>query len=184
MRCLSRLQLTLAIVKPDVATQPAILNQIRQIILENKFYFIRTKVLALASTQAEKFYEEHKGKFFFDELVSFMTSGKISTHVLAKENSIAEWRALMGPTNPKDAKEKAPQSLRALFGSQVNMTQNAVHGSDSTESALREIGVFFPEFNVTQWHANEEMDYRNGRVTFDPERFEHLLVEEKVKVGI
>ena len=87
---------------------------------------------------AEGFYIEHKGKPFFEDLIKFMTSGPIQVQVLEGENAIFNYREVMGSTNPKEA---APGTLRADFAESIDA--NAVHGSDSTESAKREINYFF-----------------------------------------
>ena len=82
-----------------------------------------------------------QGKAFFDDLVGFMTSGPIYALKLEKVDAINSWRSLMGPSNFETAQEEAPDSLRATFG--FNTTQNAVHGSDSPDSAVRELDFFF-----------------------------------------
>ncbi|HDL2969026.1 TPA: nucleoside-diphosphate kinase, partial [Mannheimia haemolytica] len=87
---------------------------------------------------AEGFYAEHKGKDFFEPLVEFMTSGSIVVSVLEGENAINHYRALMGATNP-DNREKG--TIRDLYA--LSMRENSVHGSDSEESAKREIAYFF-----------------------------------------
>ena len=90
-----------------------------------------------------QFYGEHEGKPFFETLIGFMTSGHVTALCLSKEDAIKGWRALMGPTNSLKAREEAPTSLRALFG--TDGTRNATHGSDSTTSAARELEFFFPK---------------------------------------
>lgn len=82
------------------------------------------------------------GKDFFDNLSEKMTSGPVKTLALTKPDAVAAWRELIGPTNPEAAKEEAPESIRALFGD--NITENAVHGSDSAVSAHRELYIMFP----------------------------------------
>ncbi|KAL1433790.1 hypothetical protein MTO96_012319 [Rhipicephalus appendiculatus] len=97
--CITRkLQLTLAILKPDVCKIPMKLEAVRQVILENDFIFVKSKMGTYSREQMEKFYAEHQGKFFFERLASFMSSGPLSVHILAKENGIKEWRSLLGPT--------------------------------------------------------------------------------------
>ncbi|KAH8031104.1 hypothetical protein HPB51_012824 [Rhipicephalus microplus] len=153
--CITRkLQLTLAILKPDA---------VRQVILENDFIFVKSKMGTYSREQMEKFYAEHQGKFFFERLASFMSSGPLSVHILAKENGIKEWRALLGPTQVFRAIHDAPNSIRARFG--LTDTRNAGHGSahrsmrfaDSEESARREIGFFFPEFDQDMWYLEQGM---------------------------
>ena len=96
------------------------------------------KMMHLSLREAEGFYAEHKGKPFFDELVAFMSSGPMCAMALEGEGVIEKNREIMGATDPSKA---APGTLRALYAN--SMTENAVHGSDSPESAAREIGYFF-----------------------------------------
>jgi len=97
---------------------------------------------SLIATLSRKFYEEHKGKPFFDSLIEYMSSGPCAALILSKENAIQDWRELMGPTKPDQARIEKPKSIRALFG--TDTTRNACHGSDSPKSAEREIAFFFP----------------------------------------
>ncbi|XP_014673375.1 PREDICTED: nucleoside diphosphate kinase 6-like isoform X2 [Priapulus caudatus] len=129
-------------------------------------------MLTLSQADAESFYGEHKGKFFFPELIAFMTSGPIFAHVLARDNAIKEWRALMGPTKPSQARKDAPQTLRAQFGTED--TFNAVHGSDSPMSAAREVGFYFPDFNVDEWFVKQEPAFAKGEVSFDEKTCIHV----------
>uniref|UniRef100_A0A1W7RA72 Nucleoside diphosphate kinase 6 n=1 Tax=Hadrurus spadix TaxID=141984 RepID=A0A1W7RA72_9SCOR len=165
------LELTLAILKPDICRNPQEIQMIRQIMLENNFYFVKTDTTRLSKERAERFYEEHRNKFFFGRLVSFMSSGVISLHVLARENAIQHWRKLMGPTKVFKAQYEAPESIRARFG--LTDTRNATHGADSPDSARREIGFFFPNFDVAAWYKNEELMFRSGQVTLDQENWVH-----------
>lgn len=98
--------------------------------------------------RAKSFYDEHKDRPFFDDLVNFVTSNTVVAMVLGKENAVNDWRALLGPTNSKQAKEEVPDSIRARFGTDVQ--KNAAHGSDSISSAEREIKIFFPDFDLAQ----------------------------------
>jgi len=90
---------------------------------------------------AEQFYAEHRGKNFFGNLMGFVTSDVVTGMELIAPEAIPKWRALMGPTNTLQAKQEAPSSLRALFG--TDGTRNAVHGSDSGPSVKREWDMFF-----------------------------------------
>ena len=101
------------------------------------------KMMHLSLREAEGFYAEHKGKPFFDELVAFMSSGPMCAMALEGEGVIEKNREIMGATDPLKA---APGTLRALYAN--SMTENAVHGSDSPESAAREIGYFFSETEI------------------------------------
>lgn len=92
--------------------------------------------------QAAEFYAEHTGKGFFDDLLAFMTSGDVVALVLYRRNAIRAWRALMGATDSRKAREQQPKSIRAQWG--TDNQRNAVHGSDSPASARREVRFFFP----------------------------------------
>eukprot|EP00485_Elphidium_margaritaceum_P005853 CAMPEP_0202692954 /NCGR_PEP_ID=MMETSP1385-20130828/7196_1 /ASSEMBLY_ACC=CAM_ASM_000861 /TAXON_ID=933848 /ORGANISM="Elphidium margaritaceum" /LENGTH=556 /DNA_ID=CAMNT_0049348565 /DNA_START=80 /DNA_END=1750 /DNA_ORIENTATION=- len=135
-------QQTLALVKPDaVANGKA--DEILKRIEDEEFLIVEQQKLQLSKERAEAFYAEHKGKKFFDELVAFMISGPIFALKLEKQDGIKAWRTLMGPTNFETARKEAPQSIRALYA--TNMTKNASHGSDSVSSASRELNFFFPQ---------------------------------------
>lgn len=90
---------------------------------------------------AEEQYAEHKGKPFYDKLVAFMTSDVCVAMEIIGKNAVSRWRSMMGPTNTETAKAEAPNSMRALFG--TDGTRNACHGSDSSASAARELELFF-----------------------------------------
>ena len=104
---------------------------------------IACKMQQLSSEQAEGFYAEHSERPFFKDLVAFMTSGPVSVQVLAGENAIMANRDLMGATNPKEA---AAGTIRADFAESIDA--NAVHGSDSSTSAAREIAYFFNDSEI------------------------------------
>lgn len=128
---------TLSIVKPDAVGKNlvgTILSRFEQAGLQ----IVALKMLQLSREQAEGFYGEHRERPFFAGLVDFMTSGPVCVQVLAGEGAVALNRELMGATNPADA---APGTLRADFAESVG--ENAVHGSDSVQSAQREIAFFF-----------------------------------------
>ncbi len=130
---------TLAIIKPD-AIRAKNAGKIIDMIEAHGFNILRMKKMQLTKEQAEEFYAVHKARSFFDELTSFMISGPVIVMALEKENAIADWRKLMGETNPANA---APGTIRKLFG--ANIGDNAVHGSDSPETAQFEVGFFFPD---------------------------------------
>lgn len=161
----SRLQLTLAILKPDLMMHPVRTKEVKTIIKDNGFLVIQSRVTKFNQQEAEKFYEEHKERFFYTRLVRFMSSGPMTAMVLAKEDSITQWRELMGPTKTYRAREIAPTSIRALYG--ISDTRNATHGSDSDESARKEINFFFPEFCCDQWLENRELFYRENKHELD-----------------
>lgn len=107
--------------------------------LESKGYrIVAMKMMQIPRETAERHYGEHEGKPFFEGLVSFITSGPVVAMVVEGENVIAEWRKMMGATNPADA---VPGTVRAEFASTID--ENVVHGSDAADTARREIEIFF-----------------------------------------
>ncbi|KAL7753495.1 hypothetical protein RI367_001270 [Sorochytrium milnesiophthora] len=123
---------TLAIIKPDAEAHE---DEIVHIIKQAGF--------SIVHDQARDFYAEHSGKRFFEPLTDFMCSGPIVVLCLMKPNAIAEWRMLLGPTDSNKARLVAPDSIRALFG--TDNQRNACHGSDSVQSSNRELSFYFPE---------------------------------------
>lgn len=134
---------TLAIVKPDAYAHSA---DILLVARRAGFDIAARLDTTLSPSQAETFYSEHAHKSFYSDLVEFMTSGPVTVAVLRKNDAITAWRSALGPTNPLDAKKEAPQCIRARFGTDI--THNAAHGSDSAESASKEIAFFFPDFEA------------------------------------
>lgn len=128
---------TLSIVKPD-AVAKNVVGEIYSRFEKAGLQIIAAKMLRLSREQAEGFYAEHKGRPFFPALVDFMTSGPVTVQVLEGEGAILKNRELMGATNPKEA---AAGTIRADFAESIDA--NAVHGSDSEQSAVREIAFFF-----------------------------------------
>ena len=128
---------TLSIVKPD-AVGKNIVGKIYSRFESNGLQIVAAKMLQLDDVVAGGFYAEHRERPFFKDLVEFMTSGPVVVQVLEGENAIAKNRELMGATNPQEADEG---TIRADFASSIDA--NAVHGSDSPESAAREIAYFF-----------------------------------------
>lgn len=133
---------TLSIIKPD-AVAKNVIGEIYSRFEKNGLKIVAAKMLHLSQQQAEGFYAEHKGKPFFESLVEFMTSGPVTVQVLEGENAILKNRELMGATNPKEA---ASGTIRADFAESIDA--NAVHGSDSPESATREVSYFFAEEEI------------------------------------
>jgi nucleoside-diphosphate kinase len=128
---------TLLIVKPDGVTRGLVGEVVRR--AEAKGLSIeRMDLRTIDRATAEEHYGEHRDKPFFDELVEFITSGPVVVAQLTGDDAITCWRTLMGPTNPVDA---APGSIRGDFATVIG--QNVVHGSDSAESAARELKLFF-----------------------------------------
>ena len=128
---------TLAIIKPD-AMKKNNMNNIKEDIIDNGFSILKEKTLLLTDKQACSFYDIHKEKPFFDELVEFMTSHECHVMILEKENAVEEWRKLMGAT---DSQKAEIGTIRNKYGTDVSM--NATHGSDSNENAIKEINFFF-----------------------------------------
>jgi nucleoside-diphosphate kinase len=132
---------TLAIIKPD-AVQAGSTEDIINLIEKNNFLILGIQQLQLTKKQAEEFYAIHEEKPFFNELVSFMTSGPIVVLALEKDRAIADWRKLMGDTDPVKAEER---TIRKLYGTDIG--NNAAHGSDSAKTAKGEIKFFFPQLS-------------------------------------
>ncbi|WP_182406667.1 nucleoside-diphosphate kinase [Psychrobacter sp. GP33] len=133
---------TLSIIKPDAVGGNhigAIYDRFEQAGLK----IVAAKMQQLDDEKAGGFYAEHAERPFYNDLVSFMTSGPVLVSVLEGENAIAKHRDIMGATNPKEAAEG---TIRADFASSID--ENAVHGSDSAESAQREISYFFSDDEV------------------------------------
>jgi nucleoside-diphosphate kinase len=128
---------TLAIIKPD-AMKKSNMENIKKDIIDNGFNILKEKTLLLTDEQACSFYNIHKEKLFFDELVEFMTSHECHVMILEKENAVEEWRNLMGAT---DSQKAEIGTIRNKYGTDVSM--NATHGSDSNENAIKEINFFF-----------------------------------------
>ena len=128
---------TFLMVKPD-GVQRQLIGEIVGRFERKGFQLAGAKLMTIPVELAEKHYGEHKGKPFFEDLIKFMTSGPVQVQILEGENAIVNYRDLMGNTNPQDA---APGTIRADFAESIDA--NAVHGSDSPESAKREIAYFF-----------------------------------------
>jgi nucleoside-diphosphate kinase len=131
--------ITLTMIKPE-AVRNGNIGNITDKITSGGFGIIAMKYLKLTREQAEKFYEIHRERPFYKDLVEFMSSGPIVAAILKKENAVEAYRKFIGSTNPKDA---APGTIRALYG--TNIQENAVHGSDSDENAVKEASFFFSE---------------------------------------
>ena len=128
---------TLSIIKPDAVSK----NVIGRIITrfeENGLHLVAAKLIHLTDELASGFYAEHDGKPFFNDLKNFMISGPVFVQVLEGDNAVQKNRELMGATNPQEAEEG---TIRADFAKSIDA--NAVHGSDSVDSAKREIEYFF-----------------------------------------
>jgi nucleoside-diphosphate kinase len=132
-----RVERTLSIIKPD-AVAKNVIGEIYSRFERAGLKIVAARMKQLSRADAEEFYEVHRGRPFFNDLVKFMTSGPVMIQVLEGENAITLNRELMGATNPKDA---APGTIRADFAESIDA--NAVHGSDAPETAAIEISCFF-----------------------------------------
>ena len=130
---------TLSIIKPD-AVAKNVIGEILTRFEQAGLRVVAAKMVQLSQADAEGFYAEHKERPFFKDLVGFMTSGPVVVQVLEGEGAVLKNRDLMGATNPKDL---AAGTIRADFAGSIDA--NAVHGSDSTTSAAREVAYFFAE---------------------------------------
>ncbi len=128
---------TLALIKPD-AVERNIIGDIISLIEKNGFVIIDMKFMKMSRSIAEKFYDAHIGKSFYDKLVTYMTSGNIIALVLEKENAVDLFRDLIGSTDPELAKEG---TIRKLYA--IDKSFNSIHGSDSDANAEREISIIF-----------------------------------------
>ncbi|MDX1974696.1 MAG: nucleoside-diphosphate kinase [Rickettsiales bacterium] len=136
------IQRTFSIIKPD-ATKRNLTGKINAVIEDAGLRIVAQKRLILSRRQAGKFYEVHKERPFFGELVEYMVSEPVIVQVLEGENAVAKYRDIMGATNPKDA---APGTIRKEFA--LSIGENSVHGSDSLENAANEIRFFFSDSEI------------------------------------
>ena len=134
-----RNDITFSIIKPN-AVRTGKTGPILAMINEGGFEIVAMKMVRLTRDQAESFYEVHRGKPFYEDLVEFMTSGQVVVMTLKHTNAVEAFRKLIGATDPSKAE---PGTIRKIFAVSVQM--NAVHGSDSDENAQREAGFFFSE---------------------------------------
>lgn len=137
---------TLSIIKPD-AVAKNVIGQIYSRFESNNLKIVASKMKWLSRQEAEAFYAVHRERPFFKDLVDFMVSGPVQIQVLEGENAIMKNRELMGATDPKKA---AKGTIRADFAQSIDA--NAVHGSDSPETAAVEIAFFFPQMDIYAGH--------------------------------
>lgn len=137
-----KMQRTLAIIKPD-AVEAGHMGEILSIIEASGIRVVAMRMCRLTLSQAKAFYAVHRKRPFYRSLCKFMASGPVVVMVLEGENVISRWRDLMGPT---DSREAPKNTVRGQFG--TDKERNAVHGSDSPESALFEIPFFFPTVDL------------------------------------
>jgi len=133
---------TLSIIKPD-AVSKNLIGKINQVFEDAGLKIVACKMAQLSHEQAAAFYDVHKERPFYNDLVSFISSGPVVIQVLEGENAIAKNREVMGATDPKKAEA---HTIRARFADSID--ENAVHGSDSPETAAQEITFFFKENEI------------------------------------
>ena len=133
---------TLSIIKPD-ATKRNLTGEINNILEQAGFRIVAQKRIRLTEAQAEQFYAVHREKPFFHDLAAYKASAPIVVQVLEKENAIADYRLVMGATNPANADKG---TIRGRFG--LSVDQNSVHGSDAPETAREEIAFFFSKMEI------------------------------------
>ena len=130
---------TLSIIKPD-AVERGLVEEIKNMFIKNNLKIVNEKKLHINKEEALEFYKVHQSKPFYDKLCSYLSSGPIVVMILEGNNVIMENRRIMGATDPKDSE---PNTIRKLFG--ISIDKNSVHGSDSEETAKKEISFFFKD---------------------------------------
>jgi nucleoside-diphosphate kinase len=133
---------TFSIIKPD-ATKRNLTGKVNAVIEDAGLRIVAQRRIQMSKAQAEKFYEVHKERPFFGELVEFMTSAPVVVQVLEGDNAVAKYREVMGATNPEQAAEG---TIRKLFA--LSVGENSVHGSDSADNAKIEIAQFFADDQI------------------------------------
>lgn len=141
---------TFVMIKPD-GVQRGLIGKIIQRFEERGLKICAMKMMKIPRELSERHYAEHKGKAFYEPLLSYITSGPVVCMVLEGENAVAAVRTMMGKTNPQDA---APGTIRADFAQATG--RNIVHGSDSPESARREIQLFFNDYEIQKYDKIDE----------------------------
>ncbi len=136
---MSNTEQTLSIIKPD-AVERNLENEIKEMFKNKGFSILKEKKIQIEKSEAEKFYEVHETKPFYNDLCAYLSSGPIVVMILQKENAVLDNRELMGATNPTDAKEG---TIRKKYG--ISIDKNSVHGSDSVDNAKIEIDFFFKD---------------------------------------
>ena len=131
---------TFSMIKPD-ATERNLDEKINDMIRSHDIEILLAEKITISTALAEKLYEDHKEKSFFKNMIKDITNGTVVIQILKGKNVIDRYRTLMGATDPKNAAEG---TIRAKFS--ISIDQNSVHGSDSPESAKREISLMFPNF--------------------------------------
>ena len=136
---MSNTEQTLSIIKPD-AVERNLSDKIKEEFKKNSFKILKEKKIKLEKSEAEKFYQVHQSKPFYNDLCSYLSSGPIVVMILEKENAILDNRKLMGATDPVKAEDG---TIRKKYG--ISIDKNSVHGSDSPDNAKIEIDFFFKD---------------------------------------
>ncbi|KAM0791891.1 hypothetical protein ACM66B_004146 [Microbotryomycetes sp. NB124-2] len=151
---MTRTQLTLGIIKPTVAAAPGPVQEIMRHIKASGLEIARSKKLFWKESDAEQFYAEHRGRFYFPRLVQAAASGQFVALAIHGQDAIKRWRAMIGPTHVYKAQWTHPDTLRAKFG--LSDTRNGFHGSDSPESARKELAQIFEGWDIDWWLAQQK----------------------------
>ncbi len=138
---------TLSIIKPD-AVGRNVIGGIYQMFEEHSLVIVAAKMKHLTRKEAEELYAVHKGLNFYEDLIEFMTSGPVMVQILEGESAIERYRKLMGATKPEDANVGTIRDRFAVNNPNTRVQENAVHGSDSPETAEREIRFFFDDSEI------------------------------------
>jgi nucleoside-diphosphate kinase len=141
---------TFFMIKPD-GVQRNLIGEIVSRVLRKGYKICAMKMMLIDAQTARRHYGEHEGKPFFNDLVSFITSGPVVAFVLEGENAVEGVRQMMGRTNPRDS---PPGTIRGDLG--IDMSRNVVHGSDSTTSAANEISIFFKGSEILNYERQDE----------------------------
>ena len=136
---MSNIEQTLSIIKPD-AVERNLAEEIKNEFKKNGFVILKEKKVKIEKSDAEKFYEVHQTKPFYNDLCEYLSSGTIVVMILEKINAVLDNRKFMGATNPKEAEAG---TLRKKYG--ISIDKNSVHGSDSVDNAKKEIEFFFKD---------------------------------------
>ena len=134
---MNNIEQTLSIIKPD-AVERNLSEEIKNDFKNNGFKIVKEKKVKIEKIDAEKFYEVHQAKPFYNDLCNYLSSGTIVVMILEKDNAILDNRKIMGATDPSKADEG---TIRKKYG--ISIDKNSVHGSDSPENAIKEINFFF-----------------------------------------
>ena len=138
------MEYTFSMIKPDI-TKSNLTGKVNDCLERQGLKIVAQKMMHLSVEQAKEFYAEHKERPFFQSLVEFISSGAVIAQVLKGEDAIKKNREIMGATNPAEAAEG---TIRKLFAK--NIDENSIHGSDSPESAKREISFFFSDLDLVE----------------------------------